>query len=341
MKIFLTVDPEIPVPPTAYGGIERIVDGLAKEYKAAGHNVVLVANAQSTCSYATKIVGWKGFSSGKILHTVKNAFQLLKLVVKEKPDAIHSFSRLLYLYPVFVFTKTRVIQSYQRAISKKSTALAAAIAGNKLQFTACAGHLFKDFEDKSKWTAIYNFTDTDYFNLPNANARNYFAFLGRIEPIKGTAEAIEACLMAKQKLVIAGNIPQEYKAYFEEKVQPYLQKDVVEYIGPVNDKQKKELLQNAKAMLFPIQWEEPFGIVMAEALACGTPVIGFNRGSVPEVISNSINGFIVSDTNEMEQKIHEVGNVDHLVVSNTAKERFGSSVIARQYLLLLSQQKKL
>lgn len=338
MKIFLTVDPEIPVPPTAYGGIERIVDGLAKEYQAAGHTVILIANQQSTCKFATKIFGWKGLSSGKMLHTLQNAIQLYKLVLKQKPDAIHSFSRLLYLYPVFFFTKVRVVQSYQRAISTKSTALAATIAGKKIHFTACAGHLFKNFENKSKFTAVYNFTDTDYFTLNTNSQRNYFAFLGRIEPIKGTAEAIEACLLAKQKLIIAGNISNEYKAYFEEKVKPYLQEGVIEYIGPVNDEQKKALLQNAKAMLFPIQWEEPFGIVMAEALACGTPVIAFNRGSVPEVITNGVNGFIVSDVKDMGESIKVIDRINHLNVSNTAKERFSSSVIAKQYLLLLNKK---
>lgn len=338
MKIFLTVDPEIPVPPTAYGGIERIVDGLAKEYTAAGHKVILIANPQSTCKHANKVIGWHGSNSGNIFHTIKNAIQLLKLVIKEKPQAIHSFSRLLYLYPVFAFTKVSVVQSYQRAISKKSTSLASKIAGKKLQFTACAGHLFNEFIDKSKWTAVYNFTDTKYFTFDNTKVRNHFAFLGRIEPIKGTAEAIEACLLANEKLIIAGNIPNEHKAYFNEKVQPNLKQGSIEYIGPVNDEQKKELLQNAKALLFPIQWEEPFGIVMAESLACGTPVIAFNRGSVPEVIINNENGFIVNTVNEMQEKIKLINTINNYSVSLSAKEKFSDEVIAKKYISIFNKQ---
>ena len=201
-------------------------------------------------------------------------------------------------------------------------------------FTACAAHLFKHFENNQNWHAIYNFTDTEYFKPDEQKRRSYFVFLGRIEPIKGTYEAIQACIAANVKLVIAGNIPTEYQWYFDEKVKPYLKEGLIEYIGVVNDAQKLNLLQRAKAMLFPIKWEEPFGIVMAESMACGTPVIAFKRGSVPEVIEKGVNGFVVENVLEMIDSIKIVSIVKGFQVRNIAVSKFSVTVIAKQYLSL-------
>lgn len=333
MKILLTVDPEIPVPPIGYGGIERIVDSLVKAFVMQGHEVYLLANENSTCKYAKKIFGWKGKTSS-LSNVLINALQLRVIVKKIKPDVVHSFSRLLYLYPLFLNSKLKIIQSYQRQISTKSTQMAYWLSGKKISFTACAAHLFKGFKNKESWNVIYNFTDTEYFKPNPQLERKYFAFLGRIEPIKGTFEAIQACIATKSRLLIAGNIPSEYQWYFDEKVKPFLKNGEIDYIGIVDDKQKLDLLQNAKAMLFPINWEEPFGIVMAESLACGTPVIAFKRGSVPEVIENNVNGFVVDDVNEMIDAIIKVSVLDNNKVRETVEAMFSDVVVSKQYLNL-------
>jgi glycosyltransferase involved in cell wall biosynthesis len=334
MKILLTCDPEIPVPPLLYGGIERIVDGLARGYSELGNEVYLVAHPDSNCQFTVKNFGWPAKQSKGLVSIFKNAKYLQKVVREIKPDIIHSFSRLLYLYPSFYFRKIRFIQTYQREISQKSTQIASLFAGSKLSFTCCGAHMINDLPNKKKFTPIFNFTDTDYFNFDAERKREYLVFLGRIEDIKGTAEAIEAAIGANEKLIIAGNIQKGHEEYFEMNIGPKLSHPLIEYIGEVNDKQKRYLLQGAKAFLFPIKWEEPFGIVMAEALSCGTPVIGFKRGSVSEIVVDGVNGFIVNDTIQMAKAISQVKQLKNQKIANEARVRFSINQITKEYLQL-------
>jgi glycosyltransferase involved in cell wall biosynthesis len=343
MNILVTVDPELPVPPLLYGGIERIADKLIGEYKRMGHRVILVANSASTCSYADQLIGWKGARSQQTGSVFINSLQLFFIVLKYKPDVIHSFSRLLYLYPLLLLRKTRIVQSYQRMISKTSTGLFSFLAGNKVLFTACAGHLFHSFKDPAKWTCIFNFTDIDFFTLPENTQgfkSDYFMFLGRIEEIKGVHEAIEAVLKTPFRLVIAGNIPAGQEAYFKAQVEPFLAAGKIEYKGALADPEKRGFLQGARALLFPIKWEEPFGIVMAESMACGCPVIAFNRGSVPEVIQEGRNGCIVSTVDEMVIAMDSIEKVNRDEVRMDAVSRFSSKHIAISYLELFNKLTK-
>lgn len=338
MTILLTCDPEIPVPPINYGGIERIVDSLIKEFSKNGHEVFLLANPDSTNNEAKKVFGWPSLHSRGFKNIIKNAFYLNRIIGEIKPDVIHSFSRLLYLYPLFLGgSKIKVVQSYQRKISTKSTRLASILASKKIFFTACGEHMLKNHPIANRSLAIHNFTDTRYFVL-NSNIRPEFLFyLGRIEDIKGTKEAIEVALATNQKLVIAGNIQPGHDDYFENEVKPHLNNPLIEYVGPVNDEQKLYYLQRSTAFLFPIKWEEPFGIVMVEAMACGVPVIGFRRGSVPEVVKDGITGFVVDDVNEMIKAVAKIDAIDRLVVRKDCEDRFSLEVIAQKYVNLFSE----
>ncbi len=336
MKILLTVDPEIPVPPEGYGGIERIVASLISEYRRLGHKIYLIANSSSKID-VDKLVGWKGQSSISKYDTFKNSIQLFKTIKKIQPDVIHSFSRLLYLYPAFFFSKTKVLQTYQRRISKYSTGMANKIAKEKINYTSCSAYMHKGFEHPEKWHTVYNFTDTNYF-VPNENIKKEFLmFLGRIEDIKGTKEAIDVALATNNKLIIAGNIQEGHDTYFNTKIKPYLTHPLIEYVGEVNDEQKKYYLSQSKAFLFPIKWEEPFGIVMAEAMACGTPVIGFNRGSVPEVVVNGKTGFVVENISQMIDAVNKIDEIDRVEVRKYCEENFSLTAIAKQYLQLYNK----
>ncbi len=162
-------------------------------------------------------------------------------------------------------------------------------------------------------------------------------FLGRIEDIKGTKECIEVALATKTKLIIAGNIQEGHDDYFNTFVKPHLNNPLIEYVGTVNDEQKLYYLQRAKAFLFPIKWEEPFGIVMAEAMACGVPVIGFRRGSVPEVVLDKVTGFIVNNTAEMIKAVNQIDTIDRKLVRKDCEDRFSLEVISNDYIQLLNQ----
>ena len=339
MKILITVDPEIPIPPTNYGGIERIVNNLIDEYTHLNADVYLIAHKDSTNSKICKLFAWPANSSQGVINVLSNAIKLYKTYNYIQPDIVHSFSRLLYLYPLLFSknnNKLKILQSYQRQINPRSSAFAHFIFGKKLFFTGCGEHLFKNLVIKKVSSTIYNFTDTSFYNDDLSLKKEYLMFLGRIEDIKGTKECIEAAIATKNKLIIAGNIPSGHEEYFDLEIKPYLENSLIKYVGPVNNHQKLYYLQRSKALLFPIKWEEPFGIVMAEAMACGTPVIGFNRGSVAEVIKNNLNGFIVENTSEMIAAVNKIDIIDRIVVRNDCESRFSSKIIARHYMELIN-----
>ena len=337
MKILITVDPEIPVPPTNYGGIERIVDSLVKYYSNQGQQVILISNPLSTCEHAYLKIGWKGLNSRNKKDIITNSLQLYATVLEHKVDVIHSFSRLLYLYPIFLFTKIKVLQTYQREISTKSTSVAKKIAGSKLQFTSCAAHMFKNLAHKKHFTSVYNFADTDFFKLEKESfrGRDYLFFLGRIQDIKGVFEAIQVAKKSNNKLIIAGNIPEEHMAYFKTQVEPYIDNDKIKYAGPVNDEQKLNYLLHSKALLFPIKWEEPFGIVMAEAMACGCPVLGFQRGSVDEVVVDGLSGFKSATVEEMVEHVKRLNELDEYKIEQYAENNFSLNAVGSKYLEIL------
>ena len=338
MKILIPVDPEIPVPPIHYGGVERLVDGLITAYRKKGHEVFLLANPNSAAKDASEIYKWDALKSRGVGNVWKNAWKLYKVAQKVKPDVIHSFGRLLYLYPTLLTRDIPVCMTYGRKISPYSTALASIIGGRKIHFTSAAGHMLNHLKYfRHKFTPVYNFTLTDYFLPDESVPKEHLMFLGRVEDIKGTNEAIQTAIATNNKLIIAGNIQPGHDEYFNEKVKPYLSNPLIKYVGPVNDEQKLYYLQRAKAFLFPIKWEEPFGIVMAEAMSCGVPVIGFRRGSVPEVVKDGINGFIVNNTEEMIEAVKKINIIDRNVVRTDCVNRFSLGVISEQYLDLFNR----
>ena len=229
-----------------------------------------------------------------------------------------------------------MLQTYGRAISQKSTDLAIRICGKYIHFACCGAHMLKSIKKNGDWNVVYNFTDTNYFLAPDTT-RDYLAFLGRIEDIKGTYEAIMVAKKSKTPLVIAGNIETEHKLYFETKIKPHIDGEFIKYIGPVNDLQKQQLLGGAKAFLMPIKWEEPFGIVMVEAMACGAPVLAFRRGSVPEIVIEGT-GMISENVDEM---VSHVAQLDNLLspceLNGYVMHRFSRSVIANQYISLFEK----
>jgi glycosyltransferase involved in cell wall biosynthesis len=336
MKILIPVDPEIPVPPKEYGGVERLVDGLVTAYTRAGHTVVLLAHPDSTARDAAAIHGWPARFSRGWRNVVRNALKLYRVYHLERPDVIHSFARLMYLYPTMFTSRVPFLMTYGRFISTRSTALASILGGKRVRFTSAAGHMLNHLgRFRERFTPVYNFTPVDYFIPDDGAPREHLMYLGRIEEIKGTAEAIQAAMAAGKRLLIAGNIQPGHDDYFNTRVKPFLDYPSIRYAGPVNDEQKRRYLQRAEALLFPIRWEEPFGIVLAEAMACGTPVIGFRRGSVPEVVRDGRTGFVVDTVEEMTAAIGKLPSIDRTAVRRDCEERFSREVVAGQYLELL------
>ncbi len=335
MKILITCDPEIPVPPGLYGGIERIVEVLVNTYVQEGHDVTLCANSNS--KVPCKLIGWKGHKSQDIKDTIKNALQLTSLVTKEKFDIVHSFSRLAYMMPIMPFGIQKIM-SYQREPSQKQVSRAVAISKKgSMVFTGCSDYITARLKPIAEAYTIYNCVPIEKYNLTiSVDEDAPLIFLGRLEEVKGTHIAVEVARLTGKRLIIAGNIPQGKEAYFEQKVKPYLNDRII-YIGPINDVQKNDILGNALAFLMPIQWNEPFGIVMAEAMACGTPVIGFPFGSVPEVVQDGVNGYVCNDISDMVNAVNNSYKLDRKIIRKIAEEKFSNTKVTGDYLSLYNQ----
>lgn len=329
LKIALAADPEVPVPPRLYGGIERVIHFLAEGLWARGHDVTLFAHEDSKIS--GRLVPYGGQSSHSALDTSRNASTIASRLMLGDVDVIHSFARLAYLAPL-ALTSTPKLMSYQRPITPASVRAAIRLFGRTLRFTACGRHMIGALADEATWHVIPNGVPIATFTYqPSVSGQAPFVFLGRIEEIKGTHLAIEIARRAGRTLVIAGNIAPEHQPFFDERIKPAIDGMRVRYVGPVDDRQKNELLGSAAALLMPILWEEPFGIVMAEALACGTPVIGFNRASVPEVVRQGVTGWIGKDVDELSALANHVSTLSRRACRTAAEERFSDDVIVSAY----------
>lgn len=333
MRILITADPELPVPPKLYGGIERIVNLLVIGLKARGHDVGLVAHRNSECQ-ANQIFPWAGLRSQDKFDAIQNTITLWSAVHKFKPDLIHSFSRVLYLLP-FLKSKLPKVMSYQRRPSSKTVSWGAKLAKESLTFTGCSEHICRQGRDAGgMWYPIHNCVELEKYTFtPTVAGDAPLVFLSRIERIKGAHTAIAAARKAGRRLIIAGNYSTTGEAgeYWREEIAPQIGKDGVEYIGSVNDIQKNELLGQAAAMIVPIEWEEPFGIVFAEALACGTPVISCPRGALPEIIRPGVDGYLVNNFEEAVAAIEKLPSIKRDDCRQRAEQCFSAPVIVEKY----------
>jgi glycosyltransferase involved in cell wall biosynthesis len=336
MRILLTADPEIPVPPRGYGGIERIVDALVRELRRQGHVVGLLAHRDST-SPADVRLGWPGSSSRSTADALRNAAALRRAVRQFQPDVLHSFSRLAYLFPLLA-SRLPKLQSYQRHTGGRGITWAARLGGRRLRFSGCSEFICgQGRRAGGHWTAIPNFVELDkYAFVPAVPADAPLVFLSRIESIKGPDLAVAIARASGRRLILAGN-PAAHgpeREYWDRKLAPELGKNGIEWVGEVDDVQKNALLGRAAALLLPIQWDEPFGIVFAEALATGTPIIACPRGAVPEIVADGRTGFFISDRETGVAAVRRLPEIDRAACRRTAEERFSLTVCAEQYLAL-------
>lgn len=336
LKIVLTADPEIPVPPIHYGGIERIVDMLAEGLAKRGHKVTLFAHPESKTS--GKLIAWPGGTSRLPTDTLRNMARLSSFVANEQVDIIHSFSRLAYLTPLLPFALPKIM-SYQREISPNTVQLAHRISRATLSFTAISHWMMQTVGYIGRWDMIPNGVPLDRYPFtshvpPDAP----LVFLGRIEEIKGPHLAIEIALRTGRNLIIAGNIPDEHRSWVETHVFPHVDGHQICYVGPVDDTQKSKLLGEAAAFLMPILWEEPFGIVMAEAMACGTPVLGLSRGAVPEVVQDGVTGFVRDRLDDLIALVSHVPALNRWSCRARVARLYSDTVVVDAYEALYFQR---
>lgn len=336
MRILYTADPELTVPPILYGGIERIIASLIREMRLLGQEVGLLAHPESSVCVDWKR-GWPGPVSQSLRDTLDNQRAMSRAVLDFRPAVIHSFSRIAY-FGKHLVTRQAKVMSYQRAPSRRTTSLAARLAGKSLIFTGCSEHIASTGRQGGGiWETIPNFVDPEKLGfVAVVPADAPLVFLSRIEPIKGCHTAIAIAKASGRRLLIAGNRVETGSAtgYWDREIAPHLGRDGIEYLGTVDDDQKNALLGNAAAMLVPIEWEEPFGIVFAEALACGTPVIACPRGAVPEIVQDGVHGFHVSNVNEGMAAVRRLPEISRAACRKQVEDHFTVQVVALRYLEL-------
>ncbi len=337
LHIAITADPYLPVPPRLYGGIERVLDFLVRGLTNRGHQITLFAHPESQVP-ATLVP----YGSAPHFSKLDRATELWQVGARlwskrNEFDLIHSFGRLAALAPVLTLRGLPKVQSYQRdGVPWKSIRTASRLARTSIRFTACSSNVYRGIPavDGSfgEWHTVFNGVDLAKYTFQREVGSDApLAFLGRLEPIKGAHHAIAIAKAAGRRLVIAGNRVADSMDYFEAEIAPHIDGDRIQYLGAVDDEAKNELLSGSAALLMPIEWEEPFGIVMAEAMACGTPVIGFARGSVNEVVRDGVNGYVCRGTAGAVSAVTKLGAIDRSIVRKDCEQRFSSAVVVDAY----------
>ncbi len=317
LKIAQLVPPWISVPPKKYGGTELIVSHLTEELIKRGHQVTLFASGDSitraklisVCPKALYGVGipWTD-AFWPLLHT-STAFEKAKNF-----DIIHNHFHYFGL-SFSSLVKTPVVTTYHGdfATAEKNPAKYQILEKFKRNYFISISNLQRKFTkvNLNFIATVYNGINLKEFKFNN-KSQNYLVWLGRITEKKGIIEAIRAAKKIKLPLKIAAKIDKNYLPdvkFYEEKVKPLIDGKQIQYLGEVTGSVRNELLRNALALLNPIKWNEPFGLVMPEAMACGTPVVAFNRGSVPEIVKDGKTGFVVSQFDK-KKKINIKGLVE-------------------------------
>jgi len=329
------MDPFIKVPPDHYGGIERVVADLADGLAKLGHDITLWAAPGSRVNGRVDAFGkegeWTRWSNLRNAMTLAGRF----LTARSRFDIIHNFGRLAYLTGVLPWNLPKV-QTYMRTVNPGNMRKVQALGARHLCFTAVSAAISRTGEPGGgDWRVIYNCAvlerypfaaDTDPATAP-------LVFLGRLDRCKGAHHAIAVARRLQRRLIIAGNVsplPHE-QHYFNDEIAPQIDGTLVTYIGPVDDEQKRTLLGQAAAMLLPIEWEEPFPVVLPESMLCGTPLIAFRRGGVPEGIDHGRTGFLCDRVDEMAALVGQLATIDRGVVRAEAVRRFSDAAIVGEY----------
>jgi glycosyltransferase involved in cell wall biosynthesis len=335
IRILLIMDPLIPVPPVHYGGIERVIADLAQGLHQRGHRVTLWAGPGSQSPGELQTFGREGEWSKWT--GVRNAALITARLWRHgrEFDVIHNFGRLAYLTGILRWDLPKV-QTYMRRIDPRNIRMVDRLGSHRVRFTTVSTAIRDTgIPGGGEWSIIYNCAPVQNYQLRTDvdPATAPLVFLGRLERCKGAHTAITVARRLQRKLIIAGNVstlPEE-KEYFHREIEPNVDGSMISYLGIVNDRQKNELLGSAAALLLPIEWEEPFPVVLPEALLCGTPVIAFRRGGVPEGIKCGVTGFLCDTGDEMVDLVGRLREIDRARCRAEGERRFSNESIVSDY----------
>jgi glycosyltransferase involved in cell wall biosynthesis len=336
LKIALLAPFEEPVPPKKYGGTELVVYNLAEELVALGHDVTLIASGDST-------------TTATLAPAVERAIRVLPKARNPQTRAALRYQGLANALSIIISGDFDILHNHygwQLLMFKKLlncpiiTTLHGTLADptEREMYTLHQDVPYISISDSQRRHGphlnysgtVYNGIQVERFEF-NDQPEDYLAFLGRISPQKGPEYAIEIAKKTNQRLVIAAKIDPTDEGYFEQVVEPLIDGEQISFIGEVDHAGKVNLLKNARALISPLQWDEPFGIVNVEALACGTPVITINRGSMPEIIVNGKVGFLCSNIDEMIARVADIGTISRQACRTHVEQHFTARGMAEHY----------
>jgi glycosyltransferase involved in cell wall biosynthesis len=341
-KIALFSTPWEAVPPKKYGGTELVVYNLAQGLVRQGHSVVVFTTGDSCLSAKIDYIHQKsGFRAGvswlnKPFPLLHSSYAFSKIRAGNF-DLVHnhygiwgiSFAKAAGIIPFVTTYHGNLSQVHKKDDSDFVKAIF-----KDTKFVSISKSQAQNTPWRLKWVAnVYNGIEVEKFEY-SGKPQDYFAWLGRFTPDKGAVESILAARRAGVKLVMAGKVDQFVPKdvdYFNNKVKPLIDGHQIKYIGEVNHLKKVKLLKNSRALIDAIRWNEPFGLVMTEAMACGAPVIANRRGSVPEVVANGKTGFITNTQDDIVAAIKNIGQIDRMACRRRVEEYFSAEKMARGY----------
>ncbi len=330
------------VPPKKYGGIERVVSLLTEELVRRGHEVTLFAAPGSVTkakliSVSDTPLVEAGIIWSNPLWNLKNLELASKLAQGGAFDIIHSHLDVFALFFQNLI-KTPMLHTMHGNLMSGGDAF---FNGDRVRlFKEDAAHTPVVFVSESsrrlsvvnfpRSFVIHNAIDLNHFRFA-AHGGDSFIWIARIDPEKGLENAIAAVELCDARLRIAGRIDPHHRTYFETRIEPHLDSKI-EYVGELSHEELPAFYASGKALLFPIEWDEPFGLVVAESMACGTPVIAYRRGSMPELIDDEVSGFVIhSNLDALIHAMAQVEDIDRFVVRRQAEARFDPAKMAEAY----------
>ena len=331
MRIALIAPPFIPVPPVKYGGTELFVGCLAEGLKQKGIDVAVYATGDS--KVGTEVRSLYPQSEWPLQDEIFSNLKDVNHTFWAVSDAMHDCD-IIHLNNAPGLSASRFVSTpfvctihhpRQKALS------------DFYSFYPDVNYVTisdaqKSLEAMPKMTTIHHGISIPDYPFQREK-RTYLSFIGRLAPVKGTHLAIAVAQKTGIPLKIAGEVQPIFRSYFEEQIKPHIDGKLIEYIGEADMQMKNELLSNSMAMLFPIQWNEPFGLVMIEAMACGTPVIALPGGSVREVVRDGISGYVCDSVDQMVERVRNL-SISPTMIRRYAQENFSVDVMVKNYISL-------
>lgn len=334
LRVALVAPPWLPIPPKGYGGIEQVVYLLAMELQRRGHEVTVFGRQGSSPDLNVVALAPRSWSRDlgsrdQLARECLHVFRAYEIVRRRAFDVVHDHTGFtgmthgasLRLSGPLVTTLHGDLTEAEGELLTALDGRVAMVAITAVQRGQVAG---------VRWAGVvHNAVDASDLMI-TTEKDGYLLSLARITPSKGQHLAIEVARRVGRKLVLAGKVDPDGEAYFRERIEPQLGEDV-RWIEDVSGRDKAKLLACAHALVFPIQWEEPFGLAMIEAMASGTPVVALSRGAAPELVEEGVTGFLADDVDGMAEALGRIGEIDAAVCAQRARERFSPGRMAEGY----------